>query len=113
MTEIDSGSATISYQLKAPGRAAKGVVWYGELDAITFAPRKLHGTERGRASEKLFGKGQSVGRFDRCPSPCDGWQSFSAQEFEARHEVLLSHARRESGGEVLGRTIRILQGPGR
>ena len=58
VTEIESGSATISYQLKSPGRAAKGVVWYGEVDAITFAPRKFHGTERGRASEKLFGKGR-------------------------------------------------------
>ena len=56
--DIDSGSATISYQLKAPGNNAKGVVWYGELDAITFAPRMLHDTERGRASEKLFGKGR-------------------------------------------------------
>ncbi len=58
VTEIGSGSATISYQLKAPGSKAKGVVWYGEVDAITFAPRKLHGTESGRASEKLFGKGR-------------------------------------------------------
>ncbi|MDB4738814.1 fibronectin type III domain-containing protein [Akkermansiaceae bacterium] len=58
VTEIESGSATISYQLKSPGRAAKGVVWYGEVDGITFAPRKFHGTERGRASEKLFGKGR-------------------------------------------------------
>lgn len=58
VTEIESGSATISYQLKSPGRAAKGVVWYGEVDAITFAPRKFHGTERGRASEKLFAKGR-------------------------------------------------------
>ena len=58
VTEIESGSATISYQLKSPGRAAKGVVWYGEVDAITFAPRKFHGTERGRASEKLFGEGR-------------------------------------------------------
>ena len=58
VTEIESGSATISYQLESPGRAAKGVVWYGEVDAITFAPRKFHGTERGRASEKLFGKGR-------------------------------------------------------
>jgi hypothetical protein len=56
--EIGSGSATISYQLKAPGSKAKGVVWYGEVDAITFAPRLFHGTERGRASEKLFGKGR-------------------------------------------------------
>lgn len=58
VTEIESGSATISYQLKSLGRVAKGVVWYGEVDAITFAPRKFHGTERGRASEKLFGKGR-------------------------------------------------------
>jgi hypothetical protein len=58
VTEIDSGSATISYQLKAPGSKAKGAVWYGEVDAITFAPRLFHGTERGRESEKLFGKGR-------------------------------------------------------
>lgn len=52
----DSESATISYQLEVPGTAARGVVWYGEADALTFAPRKLHGTERGRASEELFSK---------------------------------------------------------
>ena len=58
VAEIDSGFATISYQLKAPGSKAKGVVWYGEVDALTFAPRMFHGTERGKASEKLFGKGR-------------------------------------------------------
>ena len=52
----DAGSATISYELGNPGTAAKGVLWYGEVDAMTFAPRKLHGTERGRASEELFSK---------------------------------------------------------
>lgn len=49
-------SATISYEIEEPGTAANGVVWYGEVNAMTFAPRKLHGTERGRASEKLFAK---------------------------------------------------------
>jgi hypothetical protein len=56
MVEIDAGSATISYQLGNPGTAAKGVLWYGEVNAMTFAPRRLHGTERGRASEELFAK---------------------------------------------------------
>ena len=56
LIKAESGNATVSYQVEVPGTAAKGVVWYGEVDAITFAPRKLHGTERGRASEELFAK---------------------------------------------------------
>ena len=34
------------------------MVWDGEVTVMPFAQRKLQGTERGRASEKLFGKGR-------------------------------------------------------
>lgn len=53
---IAEDSATVIYQMEKAGKAAKGVLWYGEVDAITFVPRKLHGTERGRTSEDLFSK---------------------------------------------------------
>jgi len=56
LTEVSEDSATITYNLEKAGREAKGILWYGEIDAVTFVPRKFHGTERGRASEDLFAK---------------------------------------------------------
>lgn len=53
---VSEDSAAITYQLEKAGTKATGVIWYGEVDAITFVPRKLHGTERGRTSEDLFSK---------------------------------------------------------
>lgn len=38
--------ATISVNMKAAGTKAKAQVFYGESDCLTFAKRKLHGTER-------------------------------------------------------------------
>ena len=56
LSEVTGDSATITYPLERAGTKATGVIWYGEVDAITFVPRKLHGTERGRTSEDLFSK---------------------------------------------------------
>lgn len=52
----ETNSAKVSYEIIKPGTKATGVLWFGEVDAITFVPRKMHGTERGRDSEKLFSK---------------------------------------------------------
>ena len=51
---LTKNSATITYQLDEEGTNSTGILYYGEVDAITFAARKLHGTEKGRTSEKLF-----------------------------------------------------------
>lgn len=51
---LAKNSATITYQLDKEGPKPTGILYYGEIDALTFAARKLHGTEKGRTSEKLF-----------------------------------------------------------
>jgi hypothetical protein len=54
--QVTGNSATITYPVKKAGTRATGVLWFGAVDGITFVPRKLHGTERGRMSEDLFSK---------------------------------------------------------
>ncbi|MEN8783490.1 MAG: fibronectin type III domain-containing protein [Akkermansiaceae bacterium] len=56
LIEAAPESATVSYEIEEPGTKARGMVWYGQVNAMTFTPRKLHGTERGRVSEDLFAK---------------------------------------------------------
>ena len=56
LIEVSGDAARIDYDLEKAGTEAKGILWYGEVDAVTFVPRKFHGTERGRASEELFAK---------------------------------------------------------
>ena len=42
-------TATLDIVLKHAGANARAIVYYGEIDCLTFAKRKLHGTERGSA----------------------------------------------------------------
>ncbi|MFT7173049.1 MAG: hypothetical protein ACI9NQ_001269 [Paracoccaceae bacterium] len=53
---VEKTSAKVSYDISKSGTKATGVLWFGEIDAITFVPREMHSTERGRDSEKLFSK---------------------------------------------------------
>lgn len=42
-------TATLDIVLKQAGPNARGILYYGEIDCLTFARRKLHGTERNSA----------------------------------------------------------------
>ena len=39
-------TAEVNFEVKYPGPNAKAIIYYGTKDYVTFAPRKLHGTER-------------------------------------------------------------------
>ena len=54
LIKVSHDAAMIDYEIEQAGTDAKGTLWYGEVDAVTFVPRKFHGTEKGRASEELF-----------------------------------------------------------
>lgn len=54
--DVTGEGAKVVYELSKAGEVARGVLWFGEVDAVTFVPREFHGTERGKTSEKLFSK---------------------------------------------------------
>ncbi len=45
-TEISSTEATIEIPVTKGDELSNGAVYYGTVDALTFAPRELHGTEK-------------------------------------------------------------------
>lgn len=45
-TERGNTGATISFSMNRTGANARAEIYYGESDCLTFAKRKLHGTER-------------------------------------------------------------------
>lgn len=49
---ISPTSATIAIDIRKSGKLEKGTVFFGPFDALTFAPRKLHGTERNSELSK-------------------------------------------------------------
>jgi hypothetical protein len=51
-TEIASDRAAIEIDIPAGGDLRDGAVFFGTKDALTFAPRKLHGTERNSELSK-------------------------------------------------------------
>ena len=44
-----SKTVTLDIAMKEAGKNARGVLYFGETDCLTFAKRKLHGTERSSA----------------------------------------------------------------
>ena len=44
--EVGSDRVTVGFTVKSEDELTGGTVFFGESDALTFAPRKLHGTER-------------------------------------------------------------------
>ena len=45
-SEVGRTNATINIEMKRAGTNARARIYYGETDCLTFAKRKLHGTER-------------------------------------------------------------------
>ena len=45
-TEVSANQAVIEFDIPSGGQLADGAVYFGTKDALTFAPRELHGTER-------------------------------------------------------------------
>jgi len=43
---LEASKANISFDLKDPGPNAQAIIYYGTKDCLTYAPRKLHGTEK-------------------------------------------------------------------
>ena len=48
-TNVDATSATINLSMAKAGTNSSVEIYYGETDCLTFAKRKLHGTERNSA----------------------------------------------------------------
>lgn len=48
-THVTSNSASINLAIAASGKDSRVQIYYGETDCLTFARRKLHGTERNSA----------------------------------------------------------------
>ena len=46
VSKLTSNSAVIEINIPKGGDLKAGSVYYGTSDALTFAPRKLHGTEK-------------------------------------------------------------------
>jgi hypothetical protein len=51
-SKVISTSATINLAVARAGNNSRVEVYYGESDCLTFAKRKLHGTERNSAVSK-------------------------------------------------------------
>ena len=59
VVDIGSDTATVDVSLKRAGTNARATVYYGTTDCLTFAKRKLHGTER---NSKVSASTQQTGR---------------------------------------------------
>ena len=76
--------ATISVNMKATGTNAKAQVFYGESDCLTFAKRKLHGTERNSTvSQSTQAQDRSWSHNTRAVALKDGVNQLTLAELDA------------------------------
>ncbi|MGC6426704.1 MAG: DUF3472 domain-containing protein [Akkermansiaceae bacterium] len=92
--QTKSTSGKISYTL-APVKEATATLYYGEVDCLTFAPRKLHRTEKKGLSSELF-KGHRTWKYQTSKKNFSGGSiSFQVEHLRPNTtyyaRVLISH----------------------
>lgn len=81
VAKVTSTSAMISVEVERGDDLATGEIYYGPVDALTFSPRKLHGTERNSELSKTVNS-KVWEKMIEIPSPQPGVNQMKIQDLE-------------------------------
>lgn len=103
VTAITTSSATVELSIADAGSGARGILYYGPIDCLTFAKRELHGTERnseaskaGQADERTWSEEEEL------PPLRDGVQKVTLQGLERGKNYFYRLSVENQEGKVWG-----------
>jgi hypothetical protein len=85
-TDVAATSATVQYDMIDAGANAKGTVYYGPTDCLTFIKRKLHGTERKGVSGLMLSDERTWAHQTEEQGVTDGVNRFSVTDLKPGSE---------------------------